>query len=236
MSKEDKFHQWIEEQNQEEKAQAFERLKAELGLPDVQPTKKAKKPFSFWLKRLVPICTAIIICIGIGIGTGIYLSSNQQVEKPEEPSQPPQDQTRYCAQSEYTKNEVSTTLKEYSLQKGDNILYFDDYEVAVDLFNYSYTLNDTGEIIAFKEEYFNLNNGYLIFLSITDNLIELEEFQLYKNKCKELITINTITVNYYFYNTGYTTWEYNGYRYYLETIGPATLEETLALVEKLLQK
>ena len=123
MSKEDKFHQWIEEQNQEEKEQAFERLKAELGLPDIQPTKKAKKPLSFWLKRLVPVCTAIIICIGIG--TGIYLSSNQQAEKPEEPPQTPQDQTRYCAQSEYTKNEVSMTLKEYSLKNGGNILYFD---------------------------------------------------------------------------------------------------------------
>lgn len=231
MSKEDKFHQWIEEQNQEEKEQAFERLKAELGLPDVQPTKKAKKPFSFWLKRLVPVCTAIIICIGIG--TGIYLSSNQQVEKPEEP---PQDQTRYCAQSEYTKNEVSMTLKEYSLKNGGNILYFDDYDVAEELFDYSYILNNTNEIVAFKEEYCNIDNGYLIFLSVTDNLTELEEFTVHKNKCTNKAVINEVTVNYHFFGEGYTTWEYNGYRYYLRSDGPATLEETLALVEELLQK
>lgn len=236
MSKEDKFHQWIEEQNQEEKAQAFERLKAELSLPDVQPTKKAKKPLSFWLKRLVPVCTAIIICIGIGIGTGIYLSSNQQVEKPEEPPQPPQDQTRYCAQSEYTKNEVSMTLKEYSLQNGGNILYFDDYEVAEELADHSYTLNDTSEIIAFKEEFFNIDREYYISLSITDNLTEMDEFSLHKNKCVDKTTINNIKVNYYFFGEGYTTWEYNGYRYYLRSDGPATLEETLALVEELLQK
>lgn len=234
MSKEDKFHQWIEEQNQEEKAQAFERLKAELSLPDVQPMKKSKKPFSFWLKRLVPVCTAIIICIGIG--TGIYLSSNQQAEKPEEPPQTPQDQTRYCAQSEYTKNEISMTLKEYSLQNGGNILYFDDYDVAEDLFDYSYSLNSTNEIIAFKEEYYNIDNGYLIFLSVTDNLTQMEEFTIHINKCSNETTINETTIKFHFLDTGYTTWEYNGYRYYLETIGPATLEETLALVEELLQK
>ena len=234
MSKKENSYKLNKQQLEKEQREDWEFLKERLGIEEpAEPIKLPKKRFSFWIKKLSPALAAIFV-FG-GIGTNIYFETFHQAETPA-PPQEPQDQTRYCAQSEYTKNEVSMTLKEYSLQNGDNILYFDDYDVAEDLFDYSYTLNDTGEIIAFKEEYCNIDNGYLIFLSVTDNLTEMDEFIVYKNQCADKIILNSITINYHFYDIGYTTWEYNGYRYYLETIGPATLEETLDLVEELLQK
>lgn len=234
MSKKENSYKLNKQQLEKEQREDWEFLKERLGIEEpAEPIKLPKKRFSFWIKKLSPALAAILI-FG-GIGTNIYFETFHQAETPE-PPQEPQDQTRYCAQSEYTKNEVSMTLKEYSLQNGDNILYFDDYDIAEDLFDYSYSLNETSEIIAFKEEYFNIDNGYYIILSITDIFTEIEEFSFYKKQCSNETLIGNIKVNYHFYNIGYTTWEYNGYRYYMETDGPATLEETLALVEELLQK
>ncbi len=223
---ENKTPQELDEQLRREKEQDWEILKARLGLDDIPyDAKPPKRPFVF-RKRVLAVCASVLLVAGLSVGAGFYFASLQQ---------PPQDQIRYCAQSAYTPNETDQTLKEYSLQKDGKILFFDWYNQMEELASFSYTLNDTAEVIAFKEEFLNTDFGYYITLSVTDNLTEVEEFEHYPTTCTDETTISEIKVNYKFNKTeGSMMWEYDGYKYYMDVIGVFSEDEMFSLLTELL--
>lgn len=234
MSKENKPYKNLGQQWEAEKQENWERLKERLGIEEPVRPAVSKKSAVWSPKRIAAACASAVLLVGVSVGAGVYFSSlPEQVDN----SSSPEDQIRYCTQAEYTPDEVSMTLKEYSLQNNGNILYFNWYDKVEDLKDFSYTLNDTQEIIAFKEEFFNIDNGYNIILSVTDNHTEMEHLSSYKLNCSEKTTIKEIEVQYRFNKTGgYIMWEYEGYRYYMQVMGIMSSDELFALVEELLQK
>lgn len=225
---ENKTPQELDEQLRREKEQDWEILKARLGLDDIPyDAKPPKRPFVF-RKRVLAVCASVLLVAGLSVGAGFYFASLQQ-------AQTPQDEIRYCAQSEYTPNETSQTLKEYSLQKDGKILFFDWYEQMEALASFSYTLNDTAEIIAFKEEFIYAETGYEIALSVTDKLTQVEEFEHYQTLCVTETTLQEIQVRYTFNKTeGSMMWEYDGYKYYMDVIGVFSQDEMFILLTELL--
>ena len=225
---ENKTPQELDEQLQREKAQDWENLQARLGLGDIPLDAKPKKRPFVLRKRVLAVCASVLLVAGLSVGAGFYFASLQQAENP-------QDEIRYCAQSEYTPNEVTQTLKEYSLQKDGKILFFDWYEQLETLTNFSYTLKDTSETIAFKEEFLNMENGYEIALSVTDKLTQVEEFENHTNFCNNTTTIQEIQVRYTFNKTeGSMMWEYDGYKYYMDVMGVFSEDEMFSLLTELL--
>ncbi len=250
MSKEgrERKRQWKKEMQED-----WEILQARLGLEE--PPAPRKRFFRHPVAIAVTSVCAVAI-IGVSVGLGIYNSSFTQAKTPSTPSTPsvpvvpvvpvtpppseqapPEDQNRYCTQAEYTADETTITLKEYSLENDGKILYFDWYNKIEDLHDFSYSLISTGEIVAFKESFYNIENGYLITLYITDNHTELEELDNFKNTCLETTNVKNVEIKYaYGKSGGYSMWEYNGYRYYMESYDVPTLEYTLGLIEELLQQ
>ncbi len=214
-------------QLEQEKREDWEILKARLGIEEpTRPIVTAKKRvWSF--KRIAAVCASVLVVAGLSVGAGFYLSSLQTEE--------PQDELRYCAQSEYTPNEVTKTLKEYSLETGGKILYFDWYEQMENLYDFTFTLNTSAEIIAFKEKFLNAEYGYDIIISVTNNLTELEEFDNYKISCTTETVLHEITIKYGFNKTkGSMMWEYDGYKYYMDVMGVFSAEEMFGLLNELL--
>ena len=225
---ENKTPQELDEQLQREKAQDWENLQARLGLGDIPLDAKPKKRPFVLRKRVLAVCASVLLVAGLSVGAGFYFASLQQ-------AQTPQDEIRYCAQSEYTPNETSQTLKEYSLQKDGQILFFDWYNQMEELASFSYTLNDTAEVIAFKEEFLNTDFGYYITLSVTDKLTQVEEFEHYISLCTSSTTVQEISVIYRFNKTqGAMVWEYDGYKYYMDVIGVFSEDEMFDLLTELL--
>ncbi len=223
MSKKDQLHQWIESGNEEEKARVLSRIKGELA-KEAPPT-VARKKLSF--KKIASIAAAAVVTLGIGVFSAIYFSKQGGVNTPK-------DENRYCASNEYSEMSTELTLKEYALQTEQNILYFDWYENAAELRNKTYEMNDTKEVICFKEEMLNIQTGTYINLYVTDDKTELEELSAY-NMCVSENTILNIKVNYVYKRAeGLVKFEYNGYRYYLRVDMPQSEQAMFALVEELL--
>ena len=246
MSKErrERKRQWKKEMQED-----WEILQTRLGLKE-EPA--PRKSFFRHPATIVVSSVCAVAIIGVSVGLGIYRSSLTQAKTPSTPSTPvvpvtppseqppPQDQNRYCTQAEYTPKKVETTLKEYSAQYNNDILYFDWYNSLDYLKSTAYylnaTLETTPEVIAFKEELMHSDTGFFVTLYVMDNHTELEELSIFKNTCLETATVNNVEIKYsYGKSGGYSMWEYNGYRYYMQSHDVPTLEYTLGLIEELLQ-
>jgi len=218
---------------------SWEKLKERLHFTeDPMPPVSEKTGFFSSPARLVAVCASIALFIGVGIGVGIGFSNPpvQQMQSSSSAEVPP-DENRYCAQSEYTIEETEMTLKEYSLQQEGKILYFDWYENLDSLSNYSCTLNQTSEIIMYREEFSHSDTGYFIFLSVTDNYTEIENLEKYKTSCIDQTLIKEVETKYFFGKTlGYAMWEFDGYKYYMEVQNIMSQDELFALVEELLRE
>ena len=250
MSKErrERKRQWKKEMQED-----WEILQTRLGLEE-QPV--PRKHFFRHPVTIAVTSVCAVAILGVSVGLGIYNSSFMQAKTPSTPSTPsvpvvpvvpvtpppseqapPEDQNRYCTQAEYTADETTMTLKEYSLENDGKILYFDWYENLDNLESFSYSLNSTKEVIAFREELLHSDTGFFITLYVTDNHTELEELDNFKNTCLETTNVKNVEIKYaYGKSGGYSMWEYNGYRYYMESYDVPTLEYTLGLIEELLQQ
>ncbi|MBQ8658636.1 MAG: hypothetical protein IJ506_05830 [Clostridia bacterium] len=227
MSKEDKIHEWIESQNSERKQRHLEKLQKELGIQTEIPQPKLRK--RFFTRKLVAICSSAAVAIVITLSLVLYFTVFH-------PNPTPTDKSRYCTQEDYTVSKTTMTLKEYGEQEEKNLLYFDWYDSADEIIDSLYALKDTNEEIAFKEFIVNGLTGNIIYLSVTDNYTEIEEFQEYKNNCTFEYKIQNTTI-FWFYrnNDGQMYWEYEGYKYYLTIMGPSTSDEAFALVAELFE-
>ncbi|MBQ8283803.1 MAG: hypothetical protein IJX75_01795 [Clostridia bacterium] len=224
----------------EEKKAGWERLKMRLNITEepTPPPIPQKKNFFSSPARLVTVCASVALLIGIGIGVGIGFSNppTPQVQSSSSAEIPP-DENRYCTQSEYTIEETGITLKEYSLQNDGKILYFDWYENLDGIDKSIYFLNESQEIIAFKEELLHSDTGYSVILSVTDNHTQLEDFNGYTTTCTEQTNISNISIQYRHNKTiGYAMWEFDGYKYYMEVQNIMSQNELFALVEELLRE
>ncbi len=227
MPKKDKIREWIADQYSEQDELLLAKIKNELGIEDAPVQKSKRKRFS--TRKLVAICSSVAAAVIITLSLALYFTVFQ-------PNPTPPNKSRYCTQEDYTPKETTLTLKEYSTRDKINLLYFDWYDAADEMFHYEYVLNDTTETIAFQEQIVNSETGYFIDFTVTDNYTEIEELRNYTDNCNLKQKIKSTTVFWAYDNTdGQMYWEYEGYKYYLTISGPNTSDEAFALVAELFE-
>lgn len=225
MSKQERPQEDLAEQWEKDKQANWEALKARLGLDDpIHPIPPRKHAFS--PRRIVALCAASFVGVGVCVGAGFFVSSFFKDVTPTDPN-------RYCAQGDYEINPTEMTLQEYFLQSGGKICNFGSTENLTILSTYAYNLNNTGEIVAFQEHFVYNDYGYDIILNVTDNHTEIYDFETYTTWCIEETVVSNIAVNYYLDSFGLAAqsmWEYDGYRYYMSVQNIATEQDLFDLI------
>lgn len=204
MSKEQDFHSLIEQQKSDEKERVWTRLSNKLNEETTVEIAVLPKKRFWTLKKVVSVCTSIVILVIIGIGLSIGLLPKNE------------DVGRYCEQGDYYTIDSGYTLKEYSQINNNTILYFSWWEESEYYHDFEYRLYSTDEVICFAEEIYDLDDVF-ITLYITDNRTEID-FLDFSNICSYTTTVNDVEIAYgtgAMESRGY--FSYHGYKYYLTT-------------------
>lgn len=234
MSKERKFHEWIEQQNREEKDRVWAKIqqKEEERLSAAQQERKeeqpvVQKPTSFsWRKRAAIAATSLAVIL-IGAFSIVKFF-------PFDDSPGDDNSERYFDVLSYDMVETQTTLKEYAQEINENLLYFDWYQDADYLKDYNWWTKDTQEIICFQEENVDVDTGCLITIFVTEANTKIESFSSDENTDSNFV-LNGVSINWRFYtDRAIANFEYEDYRYYLRIKEPLDEEYVFTLLEELL--
>lgn len=228
MSKERKFHQFIEKQNREEKDRVWEKIQQK-ETERLAPKKETrtvppnKKPFPWRKWATVAASSLVVVLLGVFALVKFF---------PWDSNEP--NNNRYFTNQSYQSQETQTTLKGYSEEIGENLLYFDWYLETDYVKDYVWQLKDTEEIICFREVIVDINTGCTIELLVTEADTTLEALSSDENTDRES-EIKGTKINW----TGtsiraYGNFEYEEYRYYLRVEEPIDENYILTLIEELL--
>lgn len=131
---------------------------------------------------------------------------------------------------------VSTdyTIKNYAEQTGNDFLYFDWYDQTEYCSNYVVQTNSTKKIICYKEIIMDMESGYLITYHITNLKTDIDLLNKFK-ECKDIQNIKNTEIKW---DDGITediaTFEYKGFKYYIEIPDCESPEILLGYIEQLL--
>lgn len=227
MSREKKFHTLIEQQNCEEKERLWNKLKTELDLQENNATIElsgSQAVLSIRAKRILPFLFAGFILFFVIVLSVSLLQRNNK-----------KNNIRYCSKEDYTVELADITLAEFSLQINADLLYFDWYEETEYIFSSLLRLKETEEVISFSELIMDMEEGYIIKLSVTENINEIDVYSMYEDVCSNVVTQNSIQVSWGVLNdNSVACFEYEHYKYYLEVLDSVANDDVLKYVEKLL--
>ena len=213
MSRERKFHEFIEQQNREEKDAVWAKLQqkeAEREQEKSVPVLPKARSFSWrkWTPILASSLTAVVIG---GFATWGFLSLKDGNND---------NKGRYFTSQSYETMEVQYT--------------FDWYEETDHLKNKVLRLKDTQEVICFQEEIIDINSGCRIYIYVMKFDTEIEDFFVDEETDKKS-EINGITVDWqYLRFSSNANFAYEDYKYYLRVDEPMDENHILDLVEELL--
>lgn len=226
MSKEQDFHELIEQQDDKNKAIIWDKIKDQIGnnvdveqhSADTLVLKRSRQ-----LTKINSIVIGVILFAVIAIITGILLWKLL-----------PTNEMRYCKTGDYYIEETSLTMKQYGQEHKYNLLYFDYYDEWDYIGAIQYKLNANDETVCFKEDIFD-SDGVMLEFYVTDNLTDMDFLDTLKALCRQSSSIETIGVNYYeeTQESG-AVFEYNGFKYYIKAEGEFTHGYILELVQFLL--
>ena len=264
MSREKKFHQWIEEQNREEKACVWEKIQEKMDVDRkdeptvVEEITPNEKPKRIWRKGLAVVAVSLVaVCISVfavmkffsdgGIVAGNSTTSETQSdgETSEESASsengetseipPPTNENRYCTAEEYTRSVTDKTIKQYAQETGKDILYFDWYDTTEYLENSVYTLNETNEIICYRENIINPETGEYLTLYVTKKSTQLDILDKVSGEAIDVYTHGKIRISWWIsLLKGYASFEYGDYKYNLELTEPLEEDDVLEYAKLLL--
>lgn len=157
-------HRLIEQQEPEAKERMWQRIKAELNLPDApQPAPVSAKPKQW--KKWTAIAAALVCVITLSIVLPLTLGG---------------EKVRYCTATQYVVKDLGQTLKDYSAAHDNNLLYVDWYDVAEDsTAEYGHITDNENDIVFFKEWFINGETGEELTLSSTDNKTRVDIFNTF---------------------------------------------------------
>lgn len=215
-------HRLIEQQEPEAKERMWQRIKAELNLPDApQPAPVVAKP-KMW-KKWTAIAAALVCVITLSIVLPLTLGG---------------EKVRYCTSTQYVVKDLGQSIKEYSAAHNNNLLYVDWYDVAEDsTTEYAHITNNENDIVFFKEWFINGETGEELTLSCTDDRTKVDIFDGYYENSNE--TINTdskgirIKLQVLFSSTK-ATFQHNKHIYYLELNVGNAQERLTEIIENML--
>lgn len=264
MSREKKFHQWIEGQNQEEKARIWEKIQEKMDVDTkdeptvatvVEEITPNEKPKGIWRKGLAIATASIVaVCISVfavmkffsdeGIVAGNSNTSETQSDaKTSEDSAssgnseipPSTNENRYCTAEEYTRSVTDKTIKQYAQETGKDILYFDWYDATEHLENSIYTLNETNEIICYRENIINPETGDLLSLYVTEKSIQIDVLEKISMEVQRIDVYNGVTITWgVWVAIGHASFEYGDYKYDIELTEPLEEDDVLEYAKLLL--
>lgn len=234
MSKERKFHELIEQQNREEKDRVWAKIQQREAERLAKEKEKQQpvlsKVISFSWQKWVTVAASSLAIIMLGVFAIVKffpfdLSANNSSSG---------EGDRYFTNQSYKAVETQDTLKDYAQSIGKSLLYFDWYAETDHLKDYVWLLNDTQEIICFKEEIIDINTGCAVFIFVTESDVILESFGSDESTDRNSV-VNNIEVNWKMQDDLlYANLEYEGFKYYLRVLEPVDENYILALMEELL--
>lgn len=264
MSREKKFHQWIEEQNQEEKARVWEKIQEKMDVDRkdeptvVEEIALDDKPKGIWRKVLAVAGVSVVaVCISVfavmkffsdggmvaGNSTTSQTQSDGETSEDDASSEngetskipPSTNENRYCTAEEYTNSVTDKTIKQYSQEIGKEILYFDWYDTTEYVEDFVYTLNGTQEIICYRENIINPETGDLLTIYITDKNIEMDFIKGSKEENENIEVYYNVSIAWSFDIMKATaSFEYGDYKYNLELTEPLEEDDVLEYAKLLL--
>ena len=228
MSKERKFHEFIEQQNREEKDAVWAKLQQKEAEREKEKSVPAlPKARSFSWRKWTPIVASALTAVLIGVfATWGFLSLNDEKNN--------DNKGRYFTGQAYETVEVQYTLKEYAQDIGKDLLYFDWYEETEGLKDYAWQLKDTQEIICFEEEIIDINTGCMVYLFVMEVDTTIEDVSFVEETDRQTEIKETQIDWRYSKFRAYATFVYEDYSYYLRLEEPIDENHSLDLVEELL--
>lgn len=226
MIKDKKFHELIERQDLETKEQNLQKLKSSLDTSDyasIELDNGKSTKILIRSPKVILTTLLLVIVVTIGIFLAIFIPRKSK------------DKIRFCSQNDYTSEMSDFTLKDYSLQMGGKLLYFDWYDDTEFYNNYVLKLNSTGEIICYQEVIYDNAEGYAIYIYITDTKTEIDFLNHYKT-CNESEIINGVEVKYSVGDTcEYATFIFKDFKYYIDVSEAESSALLLSYIEQLLK-
>ena len=260
MSKEKKFHQLIEEQNQEEKARVWEKIQEKM---DEQPQNEVVQVDSVkwrnivkrsWKQVTAVASAAVVVALSIfaivkflpyGDISGLESSTGPtQVETSGTSSETDMgndslidtpNNNRYCSAEQYTSNLADKTIKQYAIETGKTLLFFDWYNETEECSGYIYTLTETNEVICYRETIMNPETGDLLTLYITDKFTKMDFLEGAGEMMIYISTYNDVQISWGGSNTkAYASFEYGDDIYTIELTEPLEEDDVLEYAKLLL--
>lgn len=203
MSRESKFHDLIEQQNQDIKRKSWERLEnrcEQITETIVQEGVIAKRHNK---KLIILLATFVLVLCSVLIIVLTTLPDKRNFN-------------RYCSSEDYNVVPTAETLKNYSASSGEEILYFDWYEESNYYIDYVFQLKDTSEIICYREYMEVINSDSIIIISVVNKNTEIDIFESYKLMCDKHYNYKNIDIKWGGQETSYAFFIYKNYSYYIE--------------------
>lgn len=213
-------HKLIEQQEPEAKERMWQRIKAELNLPDApQPAPVVAKPRPW--KKWTAIAAALVCVITLSIVLPLTLGG---------------EKVRYCTATQYVVKDLGQSLKDYSAAHNNNLLYADWYDVAEDsTTEYAHITDNENDIVFFKEWFINGETGEELTLSSTDNKTRVDIFDVYQNNINKETNVKSLLVKWQIsLASTVATFQYNKHIYYLELNVGNAQERLTEIIENML--
>lgn len=175
------IHKLIEQQNPEEKERLWQRIKAELDLPDSPPAPApvAAKP-KVW-RRWTAIAAALVCVITLSIVLPLTLGGEKE---------------RYCDFEHYTTASLEQNLGDYFSSNNKDLLSVDWYDIAEEVkTEYGHINEDPNDVVFFKETIVNIETGEILMLYITDNRTRVDVLEIYHTD-NNTTSVRNVSVKY----------------------------------------
>lgn len=229
MSKERKFHELIEQQNQEEKNRVWQKICEKDSDPESEKQEKKSvisKVRAFSWKKWGAVATSSLAIVILGVFSVVkFFPFGGEM---------PDNSGRYFTNQSYETVDTSMNIQGYAQQIGKNLLYFDWYVETDYCENQIWQLKDTQEIICIQEEIVDINTGCMISIFVIEKDITVDAFSSDEMAEKET-NINAIKIQWHCDDDkAWANFEYQDYRYYLRVKEPIDENYILDLVKELL--
>lgn len=224
MSKEQKFHKLIVEQNREEKDSLWRKIEQQQDEEVVELGEVLGKKHR--ISQKIIIIASSFICLLIGIA--IILACTLPIKK--------KDSIRYCVSDDYYFVETESSIEQYAVDNGKELLFFDWYEESEYYIDLQYKLKDTDEVICLREEIVDENGAYIVQY-ITDSSTKLDFLDVFQSNCGQSTIIRSIEVKLAVSSSAgqKAYFEYKSHVYYLSIDDIAEESYILGLVEYLIK-
>ena len=222
MSRERKFHEFIEEQNREEKDAVWAKIQQK-----DEPIPVSSKSRSFSWRKWMPILASSLAAVMIGVfATWGFLSWQNKPNG--------DNKGRYFTSQSYETMSTQSTLKGYAKEIGKELLHFDWYAETWHLQDQVWQLKDTQEIICFQEEIADVDTDCIVYIYVMESDTEIEGF-LADEETDQKSEVDGVEIDWYYskYKSN-ANFVYEEYKYYLRVDEPIDENYILDLVAELL--